>query len=324
MQGLPGISHKLVLPIIAFFFVGCLCACSDSSDSEANVLRALDEGLVNSNLRINNSTEHIAASLNKKLMDPTTNMKAQIWYPKAMVIQQISKEILTYIEGIKAQVRKEAGTNTKGRDVVRQVFISNGKANELYAHLSQYRRNILSIDSGMSIAFENAIRLTSVSFDSAGSKEKFPAHFFGKTSVVAALAMLTLLQNNVKNTENMMVQFCDNKISFPNDIIDIYFPLVSQSSSIVKGGEQIEIIAGIGAFSLANKPEVRIDNRYIPLNSEGISNYKFKAANKPGNYIIPVKIVYTDEEGRQQNVEKNIQYTVAEKCDQTEKIPGND
>jgi hypothetical protein len=51
--------------------------------------------------------------------------------------------------------------------------------------------------------------------------------------------------------------------------------------------------------------------RIVALKGNALAVYKLKAPSKPGKYYVPVKINYTDQDGSQQTVQKEIEYTVA-------------
>ena len=76
-------------------------------------------------------------------------------------------------------------------------------------------------------------------------------------------------------------------------------------------GEQIEITSGIGSFDSRPDPKVFVYGKQIPLNEHAFAVFKFKAEKKPGKYYVPVKIKYTDQNGRKQSIQKEIEYTVA-------------
>ncbi|MEI9810186.1 MAG: hypothetical protein WDO16_21240 [Bacteroidota bacterium] len=210
------IGSKLVLPAI----ICLLPACSDKQDSELEVFKAVNESLENSKNAINKSTENILALLQDKQTDVSTSYKAKIWYPKAMVIQQLSKDTWKYVEQLKAYLRKDAGLdvqdgtlsyNEKDKDIVKRVFITNARGTELYDKLKVYKEDILSVDPGIRMAFTNSIELAGRSFDH--NAQDFSTLFFSNTSPVAALSMLNQVQNNIKIVENATIQFCNNKIN---------------------------------------------------------------------------------------------------------------
>jgi hypothetical protein len=299
-----------------------LSACSDKIDSEINVLKALDEGMTTSNAILNRSTEIVMRSLADKLLDPVTSRQAKVWHPKALLIQQFSKETCNYIEKLKDDLARDAGIKTKNgtehhnekdRDLLKRIFISKGKDEELYNHLKEYKESLFSIDSQLYYTFNEYMPAT-LAFKN--TSENFSAFFFGNTSPVSALTLLTLMQNNVKITENRMVQFCDNKCGDVCGLLwSISSVIIAQDKSIVQSGENIEITAGVGSFSKSGLPRITFSGKQAPINADGTSVFKFKASAKPGKYSLPVSITYIDESGKTRVVEKQVEYTVAEKCD---------
>ena len=91
----------------------------------------------------------------------------------------------------------------------------------------------------------------------------------------------------------------------------VNYPIVAQNSTIVQAGEQVEITAGLFSFRFEQKPDIYVYEKKISLDANGFAIYKLKAAAKPGKYYVPLKINYTDQDGRQQSVQKEIEYTVA-------------
>ena len=74
-----------------------------------NAFKTVNKSLENTNSTVNKSTETIMASLKQKTTDPTSATKAQIWYPKAQQVQNLSKTVFTYVQGLKDQIFRESG-----------------------------------------------------------------------------------------------------------------------------------------------------------------------------------------------------------------------
>src|SRR3979411_2727515 len=66
-----------------------------------NAFKTVNNSLQTTNNTINHSTETIITSLQEKMSDPTSATKAQIWYPKAQRAQDLTKQVYTYIQGLK-------------------------------------------------------------------------------------------------------------------------------------------------------------------------------------------------------------------------------
>src|SRR5690349_13162028 len=105
-----------------------------------NAFKTVNRSLENTNTTVNLSTTSVMASLEQKTKDPVTATKAAIWYPKAQKAQDYSKDLFTYIQGLKDAILKEAGGDpndpTKkfkedNLDVATRIMVEKGKGQEL-------------------------------------------------------------------------------------------------------------------------------------------------------------------------------------------------
>jgi gliding motility-associated protein GldM len=72
--------------------------------------KTVDTSLKNSSTNLNNSTNTTFKSLNDKMADAKTAEQAKIWYPKADSAMKYTQELDKYIEDLKVQLRKAAGS----------------------------------------------------------------------------------------------------------------------------------------------------------------------------------------------------------------------
>jgi hypothetical protein len=77
--------------------------------------------------------------------------------------------------------------------------------------------------------------------------------------VVAALTMLSKFQNDVKSSENRVVEFCHKQVGQVEFVFDTYAPIVGSSANYLMDGQELEITAGLGAFNSQKIPTVSIN-----------------------------------------------------------------
>jgi hypothetical protein len=174
---------------------------------------------------------------------------------------------------------------------------------------------MLAVDSEINAAFEKITVAIAWEFDWDEDRSKdFTKTYFHNMPVIAALSMLSKFENNVKIMENNFIMFCLSKSYSVGGCGYSSGPysLVSQSSSYVKAGDEIEITAGIGLFTRAAIPRITIKNTPVPVNENGVASYRFKTPLEPGKYFVPVKIEYTKPDGTKDLFTKKVAYTVAE------------
>lgn len=260
---------------------------------------AMEESLKNSNGTIDRSSQTILRELQNMTTQPLTASKAELWLPKAQKIVTLSKECYSYIANLK-----------------KQKTISEEETVKLFNVLNKYEADILNIDVYIKEAF-NDPAYAFWGTDSIFKKDIFSfKKLFSNTSTLFISAFLTKLQTNIKLFENRTISVCNTKFAIDYPYFGMYSTIIAQNYEVLKQGSELEIISGIGLFSKAALPEIIINGKIIPVNEMGYSSYKKTISNNPGNYSIPVKINFTDENGEKQTAEKVIEYTVVKECDQ--------
>ena len=212
---------KLALLVCLVFPALFFASCADKIKTSINVYRAMDEGLINSNMAIHDQSEKVLVALQEETTDPKMNEKAQVWYPKAQHIQKLSNDVYVYIEGLKSALKKEAGLKASDRpdsfrendkNAVIHLFEKKDKAQELYERLKNYKKDVLAIDPLLGVEFSKTIVVTTSTFDGAKEKQDFFRTFFDDTPTAAALGLLSKFQNNVRINENRIITSCYNRI----------------------------------------------------------------------------------------------------------------
>lgn len=128
-----------------------------------NAFKTVDRSLMTASGIVEQKNVGIFKSFEKKLADATTREKAELWFPKAQKAKQLSDEMYNYLEGLKKELKKEAGLKIENGvetykeddlDAATRLFVSNppegkGRGKELYAKLQAYRKALEEIDPGI-------------------------------------------------------------------------------------------------------------------------------------------------------------------------------
>jgi gliding motility-associated protein GldM len=193
-------------------------------------------------------------------------------------------------------------------DVATRLMETEGEGNKLKVALEKYKQDILAIDPAIAKEFVNNLPIsTELPKGIAGGQSWSSAHFH-MMPTVAALTMMSKFQNDVKTTENKVVNFCHNQVGQVVLRFDAYEPIVGASSTYLFPGQELEITAGLGAFSKSKLPTVSIGGTGVSLNEKGIAVKKFKVGSTSGS--VNVVVNYTDQDGNPQSKTTTINYTV--------------
>ena len=284
-----------------------------------NAFRTVNNSLENSISTIDQKNQTLFQSLSEKLKDPASEKLAAIWAPKAGQAKALSDEMYAYIESIKERLKRESGYNPAAGDTtyseddidVPTKILDEGKLGDtLYQKLSTYKQAILNIDPEIKQQFANSLPIDlSMPAVEDKSNRTWPAAYFRMTPTIAALTILTKFQNDIKNAEAQVVLFCHNKIGEVKVVYDQFQALASANTQYLLPGQEFTISAGVGAFSTGAKPVVTIDGQSVPLNANGMAEYK-TIAGGPGSYSKKVNISFTKPDGSVQTLTRDIQYTV--------------
>lgn len=282
-----------------------------------NAFKTVDNSLQKSSSVVMQSTANYMTSLQDKLNKPETKAKASIWLPKAQAAQQQTATIYNYINNLKNDLLKEADFDASDSsfkednlEASTRLLVENGKGKELLQKLTDYRTALLGIDPEISKEFSSnlPIDLTMPKTNSIGNNT-WEAAYFRMTPTVAALTLLSKFQNDVKASENRIVGFCHNQVGAVDIPFDTYTPLVSSSAQYLMDGQEIEIVAGLGAFNSQKKPIISIGGSSVALGPDGLARQKF-VANGVGQKTMNVTINYTDQDGNAKTETKTIEYVV--------------
>lgn len=287
-----------------------------------NAFKTVNKSLEITNETVNTSTKQIIESLKKKLEDPTSAERARIWLPKAQNVQELSAGVFSYIQGLKDKILTEAGGDPKdptkkfkedNLDIATRIMIEKGEGKKLLSMLQKYKQDVLAVDPSIDSAFKTNLPINldkPVSSNKAG--KTWEGAYFHMVPTVAGLTILSKFQNDVKTTENRIVQFCHNKVGEVSVVFDTYTAFAASNSSYVMPGDKMEITAGVGAFSKAALPTIAIDGQVVPIGIDGAAHLPMTASASLGKHTVSVNIKYKDQQGKDQVATKTIEYTVGQ------------
>ena len=225
--------------------------------------------------------------------------------------------IYTFIEDIKANIKKAAGLKKSGdkevfqeddKRAVRHIIKQKGK--QLYGELICLKDSLLAIDQIIRYEFDKLLFILPQPYNKSESmQQQFLTDFFDDLPAIGALAVLSKFQNSVCTAENKIVSLIHSQTTY-HPIHYWPWPIISQSSSILGKGEELKITAGVGEFMVNNKMEVTVNGSKIPLSEVGVAEYNFKTPSVAGTYKILIKLTYSDQDANMRVIDRIVTYTV--------------
>lgn len=285
-----------------------------------NAFKTVNESLLTANVTIDSKNADIFRSFQEKLNDPKTAERAKIWEPKAQQVKKYSDDIVRYIDGLKMDIMKAAGYTAENPEKMKdddleattRIMSDPGtKGKELLQKLTDYKKNVLGVDSSVNKEFgkDLPINLNIPKSNNQSSKKDWGSAYFNMTPAIAAITILSKFQNDVKNSEAMVVDFLHRKVGEVQLVYDEFQAFAGTNSLYLMPGQELQITAGVGAFSKAAQPSVTIDGSPVTLNADGVAEYKSNVGG-PGTYTKKVVINFIKPDGTPSQVTKDVQFTV--------------
>jgi len=309
---------------IMYIVLTALLALNVSSEI-LNAFKTIEQSLNSASNIIERKNADIYKSLKTKLADPKTAEKAAIWAPKAEQAHAYADAMYTYVESLKQELKMESGLKTKNGkeaykeddlDATSRLFLNSksgeSKGKDLYNKLVQFKANLAAIDPliAKEVIPNLPLDLSIPTTSSIAGKGDWAYAYFNMTPSVAAITILTKFQNDIRNSEAQVAEFCHKEIGEVELVYDQFNAFAASNSQYLMSGEELLITAGVGAFSSAAKPTISIDGVVVPVGVDGSAMYKTVAGATPGVQRKRVRISFLKPNGETAVVEKEVQYTV--------------
>jgi len=298
-----------------------------------NAFRTVNNSIISASGVIDNKNQTVYASFDELLKDPKTSEKARLWQPYANQAKALSTDVNTYINNIKTELKKEADLKIENGvevfaednlDASSRLFDTKGRGLELYNKLKTYKTQLLAtldpgkfsdpiIKKGVAQKREELeknfpLDLSVPKSQTGSQKDDWSSGYFYMTPTIASITILSKFQNDVKNAESQVVDYFLSQVGSVKVVFDEFQPLIGTNATYLMPGDELEITAGIGAYSKAATPRISIGGS-TPALTEGKAVYKTTVSGA-GEKSVNVVINYTKPDGSTGTIEKAIRYTV--------------
>ncbi len=282
-----------------------------------NAFRTVNQSLANANQIIELKNQGLFGSFDRKVADPKTAEKAKIWQAKALQARGYADNLYSYIESVKGILMKDAGQKKPGGEYKEDnleaptnLLVEGPKGKDLFQKLKDYKANLLGIDNNIKKEFEKTlpIDLSIPKSNNEGNRE-WEAAYFRMTPTIASITMLSKFQNDVRNSEAQVIDYCHRQIGAVEVVYDEFQAFAGTNSQYLMPGQELVITAGVGAFSKSARPSISIDGSGMALNQQGVAEYKTTVGG-PGSYSKKVRVSFIKPDGTPGLLEKEVPYTV--------------
>ena len=192
-------------------------------------------------------------------------------------------------------------------------MVKEGRGKELQQKLAAYRAAMINLVAPDKKAeFEKSLQVDpTMPQGLRGGNKTWEDAYFNMVPTVAAMTILRKFQNDVRTTENRVVTHLHEQVGKVEVIFDAFEAIVGQNAKYLMPGQELEITAGLGAFSKSKLPEISIGGSRVTLNEKGMAVFK-TSAGTIGHHTVPVNVSFLDQDGKPQSKTFNVEYTVGQ------------
>jgi len=261
------------------------------SASILNAFVLIDESLNKTGQNLKKKSDAVMNEFTKaEKLNPA---KVKEWKDKADKSLKMADELYTYVADIKTSIvkiadgsdvafKKEHAARTVQKkdenNVPGQVMILQGKGLELKGKIEKFRADLIALvkdktlNKGV-VENINATLATGEVVGEEGGLQKWEIGNFDQLPLIAVIAMLSKIQNDIRNAEADILSYLLTAIGAEDLKFNKIEAIVKTPSSYVNEGQKFEAEIFIAASDSTQDPEILVGGAKLPVkNGKGIYN----------------------------------------------------
>ncbi len=234
--------------------------------------------------------------------------KVKPFNDKAKMIRAASEELFGYLQSLKDSVIMQSGgvelvngvEQVKSIDDINtptKLFVDNGKGAELKERMHQYVNYLLERvekpEVRNAMKTQIPLQITDLPKTDENPKGDWSRGTFNNIPVVAAIAMMSKFQNDVKNSESMVLEYLLSQVHADDYKFDALAAIAVPKTSYALEGQEIEATVMLAAYNKTAVPKISSTAGPVQV-KEGVGTLKFRAS---GAGVKTVNGVITIEKG---------------------------
>ena len=201
--------------------------------------------------------------------------KVKEWYDKAMAVKEMSQKLYSLAAELKTAIAKEADgekgnadslQNKEDLEAANQIMLApgRGRGEELKKAIDTYREGILAMVTD-SVKKQHIASDLTTDVPSGILGKNWQEYMFEAMPAVAAVTMLTKLQNDVRNAEKEVLHTLVQNIDVKDIRVNLLDAFVIPNSQTIVQGDRFSARIVMAAIDTTQVPEIFIGDRKVEL-----------------------------------------------------------
>ncbi|MBR3883572.1 MAG: gliding motility protein GldM [Bacteroidaceae bacterium] len=302
---------------LMYVLLMAMLALNVSSDV-LNGFNLVDESLTKSTINASEQNRAMYDVL-KSSMEQNPE-KVREWFNRAQLVKDMSDSLYNLADQLKVSIAKKADgadadynnlENREDLEASTQVMLAPGigRGMELYNAINNYRESILEMvtDSVQRQIIINNFS-TEVPRKNISLRKNWQEYHFENMPAIAAITLLTKLQNDVRYAEGEVLHTLTNSIDLGDVRVNQIRALVIPNSKNVVRGNEFTAQIILAAVDSTQRPEIFIGDEKLTTEN----GYYSKQCNTTGDYTLNGYLMVNDGSGIASRYDFTQNYTVVE------------
>jgi gliding motility-associated protein GldM len=249
-----------------------------------NAFNIVNNSIITSNGSITDKNNITYAQFDNQMK--TDAEKTRPFKEKAEEVKKLSAEMFVYLDTLKETIIRESGGrnefgNVKSKDNLdapTHVMENEKQGPALEKRLTDLRAKLLTfVDPKQRASFEKTLPLH-VEIGKANGEEHGPKnktwtqYHFNMVPTIAAVTILSKFQNDIKNSESLIIDDLLAQIGKNDFKFDKIRPFVSLNSKNLMEGQTLTAQIAVGAYSSTVNPEIMVNGTAVTA-AEGLGTF---------------------------------------------------
>jgi gliding motility-associated protein GldM len=249
-----------------------------------NAFNIVNNSIITSNTSITDKNNITYAQFDEQMKSDAAKTKP--FKDKADEVKKLSAEMFIYLDTLKETIIRESGGRNEYGDVKSKdnldaptrVMENRKQGPELEKRLTALRAQLLTfVDPKTKTAFEKTLPLHVEIGKSNGGEhgpknKTWTQYHFNMVPTIAAVTILSKFQNDIKNSESLIIDDLLKQVSLKDFKFDKIRPFVSLNSKNLMEGQTLTAQIAVGAYSSTVNPEIMVNGSAVTA-SEGLGTY---------------------------------------------------
>lgn len=234
-----------------------------------HAFKVINESIGSSNASINEKNAKIYEALNDQESQPGQKERVKPYNDRAKIAKQKSEDLVKYLEKLKEDIIQQAGgrdddgeiKSESDIDAATRLMVEQKEGEELRNRLTTFRNELIGLvskDSKDQIARDLPVKIQDVEKSDNNPQGDWSWAYFHNMPTMAAVTLLSKFQNDVRNSEAVVVTELMNEAGAEQLKFDAIKAIAIPTTTYALEGQKIEAQILLAAYNKNLEPTINL------------------------------------------------------------------